>query len=96
MSGQPRTIRIEFFGIPRARAGVAETSIELTNDTVPFASVLADLARQFPGFATQCMHANSLGDGIAANVGGERFLFSGEDAVSAGDTVLIFSADAGG
>jgi molybdopterin converting factor small subunit len=96
MPGESRTIRVEFFGIPRARAGVSETSVELTSDASTFAAVLANLATRFPDFGTQCVMSDTLGDGFAANVAGERFLRSGQDLISAGDTLLIFSADAGG
>jgi molybdopterin converting factor small subunit len=96
MLGKSRTIRIEFFGIPRARAGVPATTVEFTNDTISLAAVLADLARRFPEFGAQCVKADRLGDGLAANVEGERFLHSGDELIQDGDTLLIFSADAGG
>jgi molybdopterin converting factor small subunit len=96
MAGKSRTITVEFFGIPRARAGVAETSVDLTTDTITFAAVLANLADRFPVFGAQCIIANQLSDGLAANVHGERFLHAQDDLIRAGETLLIFSADAGG
>lgn len=91
-----RTIRVEFYGIPRARAGVAETTIGFAGDAVTFAYVLQKLAARFPALATDCLSGDGLRDGYAANLGGMKFVRGPEDRLSAGDTLLIFSADAGG
>ena len=96
MPGTSRTILIEFFGIPRARAGVSETTIEISEETVTLGAVLAHLAARFPALAVECIVGEELRDGFAANLRGERFLRAPSEILTAGDTLLIISADAGG
>ena len=89
-------IRVEFFGVPRLRAGVAETVIELPQGTLPFADLLAQLAQQFPSLSRECFAEGTIRAGYSANVDGRRFISRPDDRVEAGETVLLFSADAGG
>ncbi|MCE9547894.1 MAG: MoaD/ThiS family protein [Planctomycetia bacterium] len=86
------SIRVELFGIPRQRAGVAETSAEGNR----LADVLADLAARFPGLAEACIDAGRLRPGYVANLRGERFVSDPDTPISADDCLLILSADAGG
>jgi hypothetical protein len=85
-------IRIELFGVPRQRAGVAETTAEGSR----LDDVLADLALRFPDLAKTCFDAGRLRAGYLASIDGERFVTDPATAVGPGDALLILSADSGG
>jgi molybdopterin converting factor small subunit len=85
-------VEVELFGIPRARAGVAQTSAVGGN----LGDVLADLARKFPPLAETCIDGRTLRPGFIVNLGAERFVTAPETPLSDGDTVLLLSLDAGG
>ncbi|MDH3717570.1 MAG: MoaD/ThiS family protein [Planctomycetota bacterium] len=85
-------IRVEFFGIPRQRAGVATTTAEGQR----LGDVLAELEHKFPGLAESCIRAGRLKSGYTANLGGDRFVTDPETELAADDVLLILSADAGG
>lgn len=87
---------VEFYGIPRARAGVAETTVELPGPTATLAEVLQRLGTDFPKLGAECIAGNTLREGYAASVGGERFIRSPGERLHAGETLLVISADAGG
>lgn len=83
---------VEFFGIPRAR--VQLTTTRARGDCL--SEVLADLARRYPPLADACIAGDRLRPGIIANLGGERFVTDPATQLSAGQRLLIMSADAGG
>lgn len=83
---------IELFGIPRARAGVAQT----TAVGHCLGDVLADLAKRFPALAESCIEGRCLRPGFTANLGGQRFVTAQETPLHEGDTVMLLSLDAGG
>jgi molybdopterin converting factor small subunit len=86
------TVTVEFYGIPRERAGVAEV-------TVPAArlrDVLAQLAAGFPRLSEACLERGRLRQGYVANVNGQRFVSDPELLLQPGDRLLILAADAGG
>ena len=85
-------VSVELFGIPRARAGLAQTSAVGSN----LGDVLADLARKYPPLAEICIDGRSLRPGFIVNLSAERFVSSPETPLSEGDTVLLLSLDAGG
>jgi molybdopterin converting factor small subunit len=85
-------IAVELFGIPRARAGIAQTSAVGTN----LGDVLADLAHRFPSLGDTCIDGRSLRPGFVVNLSAERFVTSPETPLREGETVLLFSLDAGG
>jgi len=85
-------IAVELFGIPRARAGLAQTSARGKN----LGDVLADLAKKFPPLAESCIDGRSLRPGYIVNLSAERFVTSPETPLRDGDTVLLLSLDAGG
>lgn len=84
--------RVEFFGIPRARAGVAETMA--AGETV--GEILEELAKRFPLLAQTCIVGRTLQTGYTLNLGGTRFLTNSEFRISDGDVLLFMSVDAGG
>lgn len=85
-------IQIEFYGIPRARAGIAET----TSDGQSLGLVLADLEARFPGLAECCIADGKLRPGFVANLDGHRFTTDEHTDLAPFGSVLILSADAGG
>jgi len=86
------TIQVEFFGIPRARAGVAAT----TAVGCCLGEVLGDLAGRFPELANTCIENLALQPGYTANLGGDRFVTDPATPLIEGSTVLLLSLDAGG
>ena len=85
-------VNIEFFGIPRARAGVSTTSAEGNC----LGEVLADLAKRFPPFAETCLDGRGLRPGFTANLDGQRFVTDPDTPVEDGDRLLFLSLDSGG
>ncbi|MFO0977375.1 MAG: MoaD/ThiS family protein [Planctomycetaceae bacterium] len=85
-------IKVEFYGIPRARAGVAETMAE--GHTT--GEVLADLASRFPKLAESCIDGQKLRQGYALNLRGDQFLTDQVISLTDGDVLLFLSLDAGG
>ena len=85
-------IRVELFGIPRERAGVAETEV----NAVSLGEALTELARQFPALAESCIDDQQLRPGFVANLGGDRFVADPATRLDANTALLILSADAGG
>jgi molybdopterin converting factor small subunit len=84
-------MRVEFLGIPRERAGVAE--LELHADTL--GHLVAALALRFPSLA-ELTSSGRLRESIVANLNGDRFISDPETPLGDDDCVLILSADAGG
>jgi molybdopterin converting factor small subunit len=82
---------VEFFGIPRERAGVSE--LELHADTL--GELYGVLAARFPALAG-LVSAAGLHPTVAANLNGDVFVRDLTTTLAAGDRLLILSADAGG
>jgi len=87
------SVRVEFYGIPRERAGV--DAIEL-RDPDTLGQALGMLGARLPGLAASCFVDGRLKVGYLANLNGERFTTDPTAALRPGDAVLILSADAGG
>lgn len=86
-------VRIEFYGIPRQRAGVA--SIEVDAATV--GAALQEAAELLPHFASDCLDGRGrLRAGYLANRNGQAFTTNPEEPLQSGDSLLILSADVGG
>lgn len=88
------SIEVEFFGIPRLRAGVCRVTVRAEYAT-PLADVLAALHFECPGFAAACLDGDRLRDGFIASIDGEVFT-TRDVLVECGNAVLIMSTDAGG
>ena len=86
------TVRVEFYGIPRHRAGLAAIEVEAAT----LGEVLDKLAIGLPPFAQACLSAGELRPGYLASINGRLFTSDRAAAVAPGDAVLILSADAGG
>ena len=86
------TIRVEFYGISRRRAGIDALEIDASNLNI----ALIQLARCLPDFATACLENGCLRAGYVANVNGKSFTSDPDTPLKSGDCLLILSADAGG
>ena len=85
-------MRIELFGIARARAGREAIEVE--------AKVLGDairaLARECPGVVPEIVEDGRLTGGYLASLNGDRFVADPALKLARGDTLLILGAQAGG
>ena len=90
------TIRVEFYGIPRQRAGCDHCVVEYPAAAVSLGELLTTLATRFPQLAAECFDGPHLRAGYMANVGGERFVRNPETVLPTETMVLILSTDAGG
>ena len=86
------TVSIEFFGIPRQRAGVPSLEVQASTLGEAFDQVTLAL----PRLAELCFEHGSLKAGYVANLNGNRFTNDRGVPLQQGDSVLILSADAGG
>jgi len=84
-------MRVEFFGIPRERAGTAE--FESQAETL--GQLLNVIAVRFPSLS-EVVQSGRLRSPFLANLNGDRFISDPATKLSKSDYVLILSADAGG
>ncbi len=84
-------MHVEFLGIPRERAGIAEVEI----DAATLGQALAALAARFPALR-ELITADRLHSSIAANLNGDVFVSDPATSLAADDHLLLLSADAGG
>ncbi len=91
MSSLPRVV-VEFYGVPRHRAGRAE--LELHAGTL--AQVLDEVVRACPRLADLRGPDGRPARAYLVSLNGERFLSGADEPLRQGDRVLILSADAGG
>jgi molybdopterin converting factor small subunit len=84
-------MHVEFFGVPRERAGVSQ--LEIQADTL--GQLLGTLAARLPSLG-QLINAGQLHPSFSANLNGDRFVSDPGTPLGEDDCVLILSADAGG
>jgi molybdopterin converting factor small subunit len=85
-------IRIEFFAIPRHRAGVAEIDVEAAT----LGDALREVRRRLPQLDEVCLTDGRLGGGYLASLNGRDFVSDPSTPLADGDCLLILSSDAGG
>ena len=83
---------VEFYGIPRQRAGRAE--LRVPAGTV--SDVLAAIQSRCPALAGLVRADGRLGPHYLLSVNGQSFIRDGSVRLGPGDRVLLLSADAGG
>ncbi len=86
------TVTVEFFGIPRQRAGCAELAVEA--GTV--AEVLAAVQRACPGLTGLVRPDGRMAPHYLLSVDGQRFVTEPKEHLPPGARLLLLSADAGG
>ena len=84
-------MHVEFLGVPRERAGVAELDVQANT----LGGLLGRLALQMPGLA-ELIVEDRLHPSLAASLNCDRFISDPETPLGDRDCVLILSADAGG
>lgn len=84
-------MHVEFLGVPRERAGIAELDVQA--DTL--GRLLGTLAAQMPELAG-LIAVDRLHPSLAASLNGDRFISDPDTPLRDEDRVLILSADAGG
>ena len=84
-------MHVEFLGVSRERAGVAEIDVEAET----LGRLLGTLAAQMPGLA-ELIAVDRLHPSLAANLNGDRFISDPNTPLDDDDRVLILSADVGG
>lgn len=84
-------MHVEFFGVPRQRAGVPE--LEVHADTL--GQLLGQLTERMPSLS-EIIQDDRLHPAFVANLNGDRFVTDPGTPLRADDCVLILSADAGG
>ena len=85
-------ITVEFFGIPRHRAGRAE----LTVAAGTVGQALAEVIRECPGLGELVLPDGRLAPHYLLSVGGRVFVKELDLPVGPGTRLLLLSADAGG
>jgi molybdopterin converting factor small subunit len=84
-------MHVEFFGVPRARAGVAGMKMHAKT----LGQLLASLAVEVPAMS-ELIDGQRLRASFIANLNGDRFIRDPETPLGEEDRILILSADAGG
>jgi molybdopterin converting factor small subunit len=85
-------ITVEFFGIPRQRAGCAEAAV--AGETL--ADVLAALERAYPRLCGLRRADGGPSDHYLISLDGDRFVSDPGQRLAPGCRLLLLSADAGG
>jgi len=88
----PGTVIVEFFGVPRLRAGRAE--LEVPAGTI--AATLAAVSQSCPALADLVEVGGRLAPHYRLSLNSERFLCDLDHLLLPGDRLLLLSADAGG
>lgn len=86
------TVRVEFYGTARLRAGAESVDVEATSLVEAF----AELRKQLPSLAEACFENGRLKDAYLASINGVTFATDPATALQPGDSLLILSADIGG
>jgi molybdopterin converting factor small subunit len=92
MIGSSAPITVEFFGIPRHRAGCAEGVVH--GGTL--ADVLAAIESAYPGLHGLRRADGGLAPHYLLSLDGDRFLSDPQQRLEPGCRLLLLSADAGG
>jgi molybdopterin converting factor small subunit len=82
---------VEFLGIPRERAGIAELEIQAGT----LGQLLESLVMRCPALA-ELIVVDRLHPSIAANLNGDEFICDPATPLADDDRLLILSADVGG
>jgi len=86
------SVRIEFFGVPRHRAGVVGLDVAAAT----LGTAVLETVRRFPALKEFCAADGALCPGFLANVNGRTFVSDPATPLADGDSVLILSSDVGG
>ena len=85
-------IVIEFYGIPRLRAGTGSVALE----AVTLGQALRELANVVPALDGSVLREGTIHPVYKLSLNGERFVTDPDTPLGNGDVLLLLSADAGG
>jgi molybdopterin converting factor small subunit len=85
-------VRIELFGIARARAGREAVDV----DAASLGEAVRALGAACPGLVPEVVTDGRLADGFVANLNGDAFVDDPALPLRPGDTLLVLGAQAGG
>ncbi len=85
-------VTVEFYGIPRQRAGRAEVVVSAGT----LAEVLAEVERACPSLGSVTQSNGRMASSYLLSVGGQQFVSDLTQPVRTGERLLLLSADAGG
>lgn len=85
-------VTVEFYGVPRMRAGRAEVTVSAST----VAEVLAAVALACPALSDAVQTEGRLAPHYLLSLDGERFITDLDQALLPGDRLLFLSADIGG
>lgn len=85
-------VHVELFGIARHHAGVATLDVEATT----LGEALRAAGTLLPALSATCLEGDRLRAGYLANLNGKSFVSDPRTILTAGDSLLILSADPGG
>lgn len=86
------TATVEFYGVPRLRAGRGRVVV----NAATVAGVIAGLGRECPGLAGEVIRDGRLHPAYRLCLDGRVFVGDAGDPIPAGSAVLLLAADAGG
>lgn len=86
------SVRVEFYGIARQRAGIDSIDIEANT----LGEAIDRIRAHLPQLAETCFEDRGLRAGFLANVDGRKFTTNAEEPLASGQSLLILPADAGG
>jgi molybdopterin converting factor small subunit len=84
-------MHVEFFGVPRERAGISELDVQAET----LGELLGTLKARIPRFGN-LISDHRLHPSFIASLNGDRFVSDPGTPLAKSDCVLILSADAGG
>ena len=84
-------MRVEFYGVPRERAGTANLEV----DANTLGELFGTLAARIPSLG-EFICKDRLQSTLVANLNGDQFVSDPATPLDRNDCVLILSADAGG
>jgi molybdopterin synthase sulfur carrier subunit len=87
-----RVITIELYGVPRLRAGRAQVEVEASS----LGEALRALVETCPALAGMVVDGGRLAAHYLVALNGRQLTVDPRTALSAGDVVVLLSADAGG
>jgi molybdopterin converting factor small subunit len=88
----PETVTVEFYGVPRQRAGCAEVTVPAG----PVVEVLVAVESRCPGLRGLTTPDGHLAPQYLVSLNGEQFVTDFQRLLEPGSRVLLLSADAGG
>lgn len=85
-------MRVEFFGVARARAGAEAVEVEAST----LGAALAEAAAACPGLVPDVVRDGRLSEHFVASLNGDRFVSDLALELGPRDTLLVLGAQAGG